>query len=71
MSSKDDEVQVMHSKSDSIEVMAYDNFYTKLSNKFLSHFFLGTEWSYKHQWEVVNLSLMVLIYYITNVIKYF
>ena len=25
MSSKDDEVQVMHSKSDSIEVMAYDN----------------------------------------------
>ena len=61
MSSKNnDEEPVMHSKSDNIEITSHDKV-----DEFKEELFQSLLSSWKYQWKVVILSLIVLIYCIT------
>ena len=68
-----DEVSVMHSKSDYIEIMINDKVDEVIHKvnelNFFSHFFLGIKLDWKRQLEVVISYLIVLIYYVINVMK--
>ena len=69
ISSKDnDEERVMHSKSDNIEIVIND-ITNKVMKNFVNHFLIDIKLDWKHQREVVILSLIVFIYCIINFIK--
>lgn len=59
----------MHPKTDNIEIMFYNKAETKAIKKSLNNFFIGITVGWKHHWKLVSLSLTVLTYYITSVIK--
>ena len=73
MSSKDnDEQRVMHSRSDNTEIMIddkADEVRIKLYKNIFSPFFLNIKLGRKHQLKILVLSLIVVIYCITNVMK--
>lgn len=60
----------MHSDSDTIEVLIYEK-PDEVIQSLLSHCFLDIILSWIIQWNAVILSLMVLIYCITNVMEKF
>ena len=64
LSKRSDEGRVIHSKIDYTEFIIYDN-----ADEVFSHFFPYIKFDWKHQQEVVILSLTVFIYFITNAIK--
>ena len=69
MSFKDtDGERLMHSKSDYIEIMVNDK-NMKLLKNCLNHFFLVIRSVLKQKLKVAVLSLIMLIYYIINVVK--
>ena len=73
MSSKDnDEQRVMHLRSDNTEIMIddkADEVRIKLYKNMFSPFFLNIKLGWKHQLKILVLSLIVVIYCITNVMK--
>ena len=73
MSSKDnDEQRVMHSRSDNTEIMIddkADEVRIKLYKNMFRPFFLNIQLGWKHQLKILVLSLIVVIYCITNVMK--
>ena len=58
----------MHSKSDNIEIVIND-ITNKVMKNFVNHFLIDIKLDWKHQREVVILSLIVFIYCIINFIK--
>ena len=69
MSFKDtDGERLMHSKSDYTEIMVNDE-NMKLLKNCLNHFFLVIRSVLKQKLKVAVLSLIMLIYYIINVVK--
>ena len=58
----------MHSKSDNIEVITYDNA-NKVIEEILNHFFQDTKLIWKDQWKGAILFLIRLNYCITNVTR--
>ena len=68
LSKRSDEGPVIHSKIDYTEFMIYDNA-DEVREEGFSHFFPYIKFDWKHQQEVVILSLTVFIYFITNAIK--
>ena len=67
MSSKDtDKQRVTHSKAIKIEIMNFDR-EGELSNNFLNQYFIAIKHTYKNRRKAVILSLILLIYFITNV----
>ena len=69
MSFKDtDGEHLMHSKNDYIEIMVNDK-NMKLLKNCLNHFFLVIRSVLKQKLMVAVLSLIMLIYYIINVVK--
>ena len=57
----------MHSQSDNIGIMIYEKA-DEVIEEYLNHFLINVKLSWKHQWKVVTLSLIVLIC-ITNFIR--
>ena len=57
----------MHSKSDNIEIIIYNK--ADIIEGLLNHFLISIKMSCKHQRKVVVLSLIVIIYCSTNVMK--
>ena len=59
-----DKERVMHSKSENIEIMVNDK-----EDEVIEKLFLSIKFDWKHQCEVLILSLIVSIYCILNAIK--